>query len=187
MRALPVRTTLAAAAAAVTLLAPAVARAQAPTRITTAVIDVQRILAESEEGKKEVARIKKLQDDRVKKLQEMEAEIQRLRDRLNELGFSISEEERTKLQRDIEDRTIVGERYRKDADREIKSQFEDVFASFEKRIYPIIEQMGDERGISLILNRDMPGLVWASKSVDITSDVIEHFNKMAAGAAPAKK
>lgn len=165
---------------------PARAQALPAGKIHTAVIDVQRILAESEEGKKEVARIKKLQDERLQKLNQMEQEIQKLRDKLNELGFSVSEEERTKLQRQIEDKSIDGDRFRKDADREIKSQFEDVFASFEKRIYPIIEQLGIEKGILLILNKDMPGLVWADKSVDITVDVIERFNKMvASGQLPA--
>jgi Skp family chaperone for outer membrane proteins len=177
------------AAGALSLAHPVPAQAPTQPRLHTAVIDVQRILAESEEGKKEIARIKKVQDERLQKLNLLEAEVQKLKDKLTDLGFSISEEERTKLQRQIEDKMIDGERYRKDADREIKSQFEDVFASFEKRIFPIIEAMGIEKGIQLILNKDMPGLVWADKSMDITSDVIERFNKMAASGslpAPAK-
>ena len=170
-----------AAIAAIPLLAGSKpARAQTPVKLVAAVIDVQRILAESEEGKKEIARIKKVQDEKLQQLNQMDAEIQKLKDKLTDLGFSISEDERTKLQRTIQDKMIDVDRYRTDADREIKSQFEDVFAAFEKRIFPIIEQIGSEKGIQLILNRDVPGLVWADKSIDITTDVIERFNKAAA-------
>jgi outer membrane protein len=159
--------------------------ARAQVRLQAGVIDVQRILAESEEGKKEIARIKKVQDEHMQHLNQVEAEVKKLKEKLANLGFTISEEERTKLQRQIEDRMIDGERYRKDADRQIKSEFEDVFASFEKRIYPIIEALGTERGVLIIFNRETPGLVWADKSVDITNDVIERFNKMVlAGTAP---
>ena len=144
------------------------------------VIDVQRILSESEEGKKEIARIKRVQDLKREELKQKEVDVQRLRDKLNDLGFSISEDERTKLQRELEDKMIDGERFRKDADREISSQFEDVFADFEKRIYPIIEQVGAELGVHVIFNKQTPGLVWAQKSVDVTNKVIERFNRVSA-------
>ena len=50
----------------------------------------------------------------------------------------------------------------------------------------LIEALGVDKGIQLILNKDTPGLVWADKSLDITTDVIERFNKVAAqGGAPA--
>ena len=48
-------------------------RAQAPTRIQTAVLDVQRILAGSEAGKRELERIKKIEDQKTTRLKEMEA------------------------------------------------------------------------------------------------------------------
>src|SRR5687768_5480078 len=84
--------------------------AQAP-KLMTAVIDVQRILAESIEGKKEIERIKKVQEGKLQQINTMDAEIQKLKDKLTDLGFSISEEERTKLQRSVEDRMIEADRF----------------------------------------------------------------------------
>src|SRR5438093_5314025 len=100
-------------------LPPAVT-AQAPVKLSTAVIDVQRILNESVEGKKEIDRIKKVQEQKLQEINQKDAEIQKLKDKLTDLGFSISEEERTKLQRSVEDKMIDADRFRKDADRDIK-------------------------------------------------------------------
>src|SRR5689334_25228671 len=68
------------------LLLPGIGRAQgqAPARLLTAIIDVQRILAESEEGKKEIARIKKVQDDKMQQLNQMEADVQKMKDKRSE-------------------------------------------------------------------------------------------------------
>ncbi len=152
-------------------------QAQAPARMTTAVIDVQRILAESSAGKAELERIKKLEEKKATDLAAFESEIKRRKEKLTDMGFSIKESERTKLQREIEDKVISGERFRKDSLREIKGEYQDVLADFERRIGPIIEQIGADRGIELILHRDNPAVAWASLSIDVTPEVIERFNK----------
>ena len=167
--------------AALALAVGAPSWAQAPESLRTAVIDVQRILAESEAGKKEIARIKKTETEKAERLKGMEAEINKLKEKLTDLGFSISEAERTRLTRQIEDKVIDGERFRKDSVRQIKGLYEDVLADFEKRVGPIIKAIGQERGIHLILHRDNPAIAWADKSIDITDEVIARFNKNADG------
>lgn len=170
------------------LLSRAPAGAQTPAKLTTAVIDVQRILAQSVEGKKEMARLKKIEDEKAQTLAAIEADVNKLRQKLSDLGFSIADDERTKLQREIEDKVISGERFRKDSLRDIKTKYEEVLSAFEKRIGPIVEQLGTDRGILLILHRDNPIIAWADPVLDITPEVIDRFDKAsAAGVAGAKK
>ena len=66
---------------ALVVLGATAAMAQAPTRLRTAVIDVQRILAESEAGKIELAQLKKLEEEKSAQLQKMEAEINKAKER----------------------------------------------------------------------------------------------------------
>ena len=154
-----------------------VAQAQpASTEQLAAVIDVDRVLSESDAGKAELARVQTVQEGLVGELQTMQGEIQQLQNKLKSLGFSIAETERRKMQREIEDKVIEGKRREKDFERQINVELESVMANLEKRVIPIIEQIGSERGIQLIFNRALPGLVYADPKLDITSDVITRLD-----------
>ena len=163
--------------AALLALQPSPRAASAQEGIKTAVIDVRRILSESAAGKREMEKVKELEGVKTAQLAELETEIKKLRDKLTDLGFSISDSERTKLQREIEDRAIVGERLRKDSLRSIQTAYEDVLKSFEGLVGPIIEEIGSERGIQLILHRDNPAIAWADPMIDITPEVIARFDR----------
>lgn len=156
--------------------APSPASAQSG-EIKTAVIDVRRILQESVAGKREMEKIKEIEASKTAQLAAIETEIKKLRDKLTDLGFSISDAERTKLQREIEDKAIVGERLRKDSLRAIQKAYEDVLKVFEGKVGPIIETIGSERGIQLILHRDNPAIAWAATTIDITPEVIARFDQ----------
>ena len=46
----------------------------------------------------------------------------------------------------------------------------------EQQIMPIINEIGQERGLTLIFNKFQSGLVYADDTVDITDEVIRRFN-----------
>jgi outer membrane protein len=152
------------------------ALAQASTEQHFAVIDVDRVLNDSEAGKKELARIKQIREAKLAELEAMRAEIEKSREKLTSLGFSISDLERRKLQRDIEDSIIEGQRKEKDFEREINNEIEQVMADLETKVIPIIEKVGSERGILFIFNRATPGLVYADPNLDITGEVIKRLD-----------
>ncbi len=41
---------------------------------------------------------------------------------------------------------------------------------------PVIDDIGKERGLTLIFDKFQSGLVYAADEVDITDDVIQRFN-----------
>ena len=157
------------------LVAPGLARGQGQPR-QIAVIDEQRILQDSAPGKQQLESIDRLQEQKRTQLKNMENEIQKLQEQLRSMGFSIADEERTRLQRQIEDKVIVAQRFKKDAEREVQSQIEDILRTLEKLSKPVIEQVGRERGIELIFSRSAPGLIYVDPSMDITADVITRLN-----------
>ena len=157
------------------VLAPQAAGAQTQGR-QIAVIDEQRILQDSVPGKRQLEAIDALQEQRRNQLKAMETEVLKLQEQLKSMGFSIADEERTRLQRQMEDKVIEAQRFKKDAEREVQSQIEDILRELEKLSKPVIEQVGRERGIELIFSRSAPGLIYVDPSLDITSDVITRLN-----------
>ena len=55
-------------------------------------------------------------------------------------------------------------------------------AEFNKRLFPILEQMANERGLHLLFSATDAGLIWAADGLDLTLDAVKKLD----GATPAK-
>lgn len=166
------------------LAAPMFAQTAAPARV--AVINVQKVLAESSAGKVALERLKKMQDERVARAKKMDEEVQALDAQINQKKMSLSEEKLAEMTKDLSDKKISMQRYAQDADREVQEARDRSLQELEKLIMPLINQIGKEMGFAAIFNKFESGLVYASDAIDITDMVVKRFNEMPAPpAAPA--
>jgi outer membrane protein len=161
-----------AAVAALVMAAALPAAAQSKV----AVIDVQRVVAESDPGKQAIQKLKAVSDAKVQEGQVMQQEMATLRDQINKQRFTVSEERLAEMNKDLEDKTISIRRFEDDAKRELDDARRRELGGLEEQILPIINQIGQERGITLIFNKFQSGLVYADEAVDITDEVIRQFN-----------
>ncbi len=141
-----------------------------------AVIDVQRVVAESDPGKEAIQKLKAVSDAKVQEGQTMQQELATLRDQINRQRFTVSEERLAEMNKELEDKTIAIRRFEDDAKRELDDARRRELGGLEEQILPIINQIGQERGITLIFNKFQSGLVYADEAVDITDEVIRQFN-----------
>ncbi len=175
-----------ATAALAAVLAASTLAAQAPAPaagMRIAVIDVQRILIDSAPGKETLARLKQLQDRKLAEAKTQQDEINALRQKINDGRLSLTEDKLAEMEKQAEDKVISFRRFQDDADRELQKAREQAFDDIEKRVLPIINQVGAEGGYTMIFNKFGSGLVFADDKIDITAQVIERFN---AGAAKGR-
>ena len=165
------------------LAAPLFAQTTVPARV--AVIDVQKVLTTSTAGKAAYDRLKKLQDDRVTKMQKMDEEVKGLANDLSTKKLSLSEEKQAEMAKQITDKQTAMQRFAQDADRDIGEARDRSLAELEQRIKPVIDKIGKEMGLAVIFNKFESGLVYASDAIDITDSVIKQFNEGAAAPAAA--
>jgi outer membrane protein len=168
---------------AVAALAAPMFAQSAPNRV--AVIDVQKVLATSSQGKAAYERLKKMQEDRVAKAKQMDEEIAKLDQDINTKKISLSEDKLVDLQKQLSDRKIAMQRYAQDADREVTEARDKALMELETKIKPVIDSIGKEMGLAAIFNKFESGLVYASEAIDITDSVIKRFNDAAGTPAPA--
>ena len=161
-----------AAVAALVLVAALPAAAQSKV----AVIDVQRVVAESDPGKEAIQKLKAISDAKVQEGQTMQQEMATLQDQYNKQRFTVSEVRMAEMSKELEDKNIAIRRFEDDAKRELDEVRRRELGGLEERILPIINQIGQEEGITLIFNKFQSGLVYADEAVDITDDVIRRFN-----------
>jgi outer membrane protein len=156
-----------------------------PEGAKIAFVVLQRVVAESNDGKQASAKVQALQQKKVAELNERQKALQALQEKLDKSGAVMSESARGELAKQVERTQVDLQRATQDAQQEVQELQQQLQDEFQRRIAPIIEAVGKERGLHYIFNGPDSGLVWADAALDITADVVKKFDAAAKPAAPA--
>jgi outer membrane protein len=166
-------------AVAILFAAPALVRAQeqaATPKLGIAVIDVQRIVEESAVGKEAKARLVKAQEDKVAEGRKLSDELDALKKQLATQGSTLTDAKRSDLQNEIQDKQVQLQRFQDDAQQQLDELKRKELDNLEKKVMPLINELGREMKLQLIFNKFSSGLVYADSSTDITDIVLKRFN-----------
>jgi len=156
------------------------------------VINVERLVQESALGKEAFNRVKKLNDAKKEEGEKLSKELRDMEQKLADQGSAMADDKRDALQKSYQEKAIAFKRFQDDANRDLEAAQKKELSELERRVFPVINQVGKEKGYTLILNKFQSGLVYVEDSVDITDEVLKVFNttvavpaaKPAADAAP---
>jgi outer membrane protein len=156
------------------------------------VINVERLVQESALGKEAFNRVKKLNDSKKEEGEKLSKELRDMEQKLADQGSAMADDKRDALQKSYQEKAIAFKRFQDDANRDLEAAQKKELSELERRVFPVINQVGKEKGYTLILNKFQSGLVYVEDAVDITDEVLKVFNttvavpaaKPAADAAP---
>ncbi len=141
-------------------------------------IDLQKIIEESNAGKRSSVEMKSQGTKMEQSLKEKGAEIEELKKILDQKAPVMNKEAReTKEQafRDkLSDFNSLQRRYQDDL-RELNLTLS---KQMTKDVFDITEKIGKREGYTLILDRRVGGIVYAPNAIDITDKVIKEYNAM---------
>jgi outer membrane protein len=175
------------AASAPATAAPAPGGGVASGALRIGVINVERLVQESALGKEAFNRVKKLNDAKKDEAEKISKELRDMEQKLADQGSAMADDKRDQLQKTYQEKAIAFKRFQDDANRELETAQKKELAELEKRVFPVINQVGKEKGFTLIFNKFQSGLVYADDAVDLTDDVLKVFNTQVAMPAPASK
>ena len=165
------------AQAATAAAAPArPAAALPPGGLKVAVINTEQILLESVAGKKAVADLKKVQDQKEAELNAKQEEIKALQGKIDAGRLSLAQDKLADLEKQLEDKVINARRLQDDANRDLNKRKDDVLGGIDQRVMPVINQLGKEMGFTLIFRKFESGLIYADEAIDITPLVIQRLD-----------
>lgn len=144
-----------------------------------AVIDSDRVVAESVKGQEAIAGLRKLEEQKRNELMALQKEIADLRKRIEDGAQALAADRLRELTKEAEDKVISLNRKRDDAQREFEAAQGEAFKGIEEEIIGVIDAVGREGGYTLIFNKFRSGLVYASETVDITEQVLTRYNQSA--------
>jgi outer membrane protein len=145
-----------------------------------AVINVDRLVTDSALGKEAFARVKKIADQKKEEGEKLTKELREMEQKLADQGASLADDKKDALQKQYQEKAIAFKRFQDDAQRALEEAQKKELEELQKRVMPVITQIGKERGFTLVFNKFQSGLVFADESVDITDDVLKRFNTMVA-------
>lgn len=159
-----------------------------PAGVKYAFVNIQRIAAESAEGKALAVKVQALNQKKVAELNEKNKALQAAQQKLETGGSVLNPTALGQLQKEIERMQVDIQRFTEDAQQEVQTLQQELQEEFQRRLTPILDKVGSDKGLHLLFSAADAGLVWADLSLDITADVIREFDAAAkSAAAPAPK
>ncbi len=142
------------------------------------VIDFQKIIDESNAGKRSEVEIKSQGKKMEKILKDKEGNIEQLKKSLEQKALVMSLEVREEKEREMRikanDLKSLRKRYL-DTLKELNLKLSD---AIKKDVFELVEDVGRREGYLLILERRFGGVVYAPNAIDITDKVIQEYNKL---------
>ena len=154
------------------------------------VINIQAALIGTRDGQKAAQELDAKRAPKQKELEGKQNSINQLRDQLNKGSNTMAAEARTKLVREIDQRTTSLNRDLEDAQAEFEQDQQKILNDLGQKIMAVIDKYARENSYTLILDVSSPQtpVLYATNQIDITQEIIKLYDAQApAAAAPASK
>ncbi len=139
------------------------------------VVDLQRVFTESESGKSVQARLQQRGNEMQAGLQELGAKIDEITEQLTKEAMVLSKEKREEKQRELDIKRYDFQSLQKKYQSEFRELEAKEVDKLQKDIFSLAEQIGKKEGYLLII--DKGAAIYYPKSIDLTDQLIEEYNK----------
>jgi len=151
-----------------------------PQGAKIAFVNLQQIASQSADGKAANAKVQALIQKKQVEGTEKTKTLQGNQQKLQQSGSLMNEQARTQLEKEIERQQREGERFQQDAQAEVNELQQELQNEFQKRLFPILEQLSKEKGLQILFSAADAGVIWAEPGLDLTGDAIKKLDAAAA-------
>jgi outer membrane protein len=137
-------------------------------------IDIQRVLAESQAGKKASDRFQAQVKKAEAEIQKERQDLEKIRTDLDKKGPLLKEEERRNLEADFQRRSVNLQRNMADQQQELQRKRSEMMSEILKELEKVVNEVGKAEKFTLIMERSQ--ILYSDQAVDITNKVIETYN-----------
>lgn len=166
---------------------PAASAAAAPGG-KVAVINARQAIVSTAEGKQASAELQSQFAPRTGELENIGKQIASLRQRLDACASTCSDDEKTRLQRQVDTLTRQGQRKQDEYQEDVNAAQADVIDRIGRKMIDVLERYGRENGYVAILDSSaqQSPILYFSNTIDITQDIVRLYDQaypVKAGAA----
>ena len=163
------------------LMAPAIwAQAAAPAAAgKVGVINIQAAIASTAEGKQAAAELQSQFTPRMNELQNMQKQIEDLRNRLQAGQSTLSDEEKARLAREGDQLTRGYQRKQQELQDDTNDAQQDVVNRIGRKLVDVLNKYSRDNGYSVILDdsSQQTPVVYAANQIDVTQEIIRLYDQ----------
>jgi outer membrane protein len=159
------------------IAAAANAQTAAPTKI--GIIHVQAAILGTKDGQKAAADVNTKFAPKQAELEKKKNSIESQEDQLRKGQSTLSEDNKSKLMRDIDTGKKALQRDSEDAQADLEQEENKVYNELGSKLYAIVDKYAKENGFSLVIDvspQSQP-VFWASDAVNITNEIVKLYDK----------
>ena len=163
--------------------APAPAAAQPPSPpkpfpqgAKVAFVNLQAVFQLSGDGKAAAAKVQSLTTQKQAQIAERQKVLQANQQKLQTGGTLMNEQSRGQLEKDIEKQTRELERFQQDAQAELQDLQTELNDAFQKKLFPVLEKMAEEKGLQMLFSAADAGLIWADQGLNLTEEAVKRLD-----------
>ena len=156
------------------------------------VVDFERAVVESAEGKKSSDRFNGMLQAKQTEIEKKQKELEDQTKKLQNGARTLSDAAKADLQRDIDRRTTELQRINEDSQKELQVTRDELLRPIAERATAVLNAMAAAEGYTLVVDVSNPetNVLWANPKNDITADLIKRIDasmsqETKAPAAPA--
>lgn len=142
-----------------------------------AVVNTDRVIAESAEGKAAQTELERKFAPRQKEMQVRAAELEKLQTEFQQKQNSFSEAERQRRALEIQQKQKALERLNEDITAEFNAAREEALARLSKRAADVVQKYGADKQFLLILDAGASGALYVGSGADLTSEILAAYNQ----------
>jgi outer membrane protein len=149
------------------------------------VINIQQAIAQTGEGKQALDAIQKKYQPKREELQRRQDEINALQDQLQKQSATLSDEERGRLTRELDEKQRVFKRSQEDDQADFQADTQEAVQRIGQKMVRIIDDYAQKNGYALVIDPagvQMP-VYYVAKGIDITDPIVKLYDS--ANPAPA--
>jgi outer membrane protein len=136
-------------------------------------VDIQRAVNECHAGKEAKKTLTKEAEKFQRLIAEKQKELQMMKDTLDKQDKMLTPESRAAKEKEFQTKVRDFQRWGQDNQNELSQKQKDLERNIAVGIQKVVQKIGVEEGYSIILDKNEPMVLFASRSVDLTDQVIK--------------
>ena len=161
------------------------------------VINLQEAISMTGEGKKSFVDLQKKFQPRQSDLQRQQQEIQALQDQVQKQQATLSDEERVRLSRELEDKSKLFKRANEDATADFNAESQDTLRRLGQKMVKLVNDYAQQNGYAIVIEGEQLQVYFVNRDAVLTEEIAKRYDAAypvegavpapAAPAAPAPK
>ena len=147
-----------------------------PQGAKVAYVNLQAVAQLSVEGKAANAKVQALTQKKQAEIADKTKALQASQQKLQTGGSVMNDQARGTLEKEIDRQTRELERLQQDAQADLNELQQELQAEFQKKMFPVLQQLSIEKGLHLLLNVPSETVIWGADGLDLTLEAVKKLD-----------